>query len=115
MAWNASHIEADQPVGFRIIGADTDSPNLRLRPLPDRSWANWLQATVEVYGGALSNSWLDRDLGISGRMCLAIGPRMPSRFDSSLPTNHSFGCRNWRSTWIEEFASRGSCSTPIRR
>lgn len=70
VAWNASHIEADQPVGFRIIGAHTDSPNLRLRPLPDRSRANWLQATVEVYGGALLNSWLDRDLGISGRVVL---------------------------------------------
>ena len=41
-----------------------------MRPLPDRSRANWLQATVEVYGGALLNSWLDRDLGISGRVVL---------------------------------------------
>jgi len=56
--------------GFRIIGAHTDSPNLRLRPRPDHRSAGMAQLGVEVYGGVLLNSWLDRDLGLSGRVTL---------------------------------------------
>ena len=54
--------------GFRIIGAHTDSPNLRVKPQPDAGRAGYRQLAVEVYGGALLNSWLDRDLGLSGRV-----------------------------------------------
>ena len=57
---------SDAPL--RIVGAHTDSPNLRLKPKPDRSAADCRQVGVEVYGGALLNSWLDRDLGFSGRL-----------------------------------------------
>jgi aspartyl aminopeptidase len=53
---------------YRLIGAHTDSPNLRIKPLPDRSSAGIAQLGVEVYGGVLLNSWLDRDLGVSGRV-----------------------------------------------
>ena len=49
--------------GFRIVGAHTDSPNLRVKPHPDTGSVGWRQLAVEVYGGALVNSWLDRDLG----------------------------------------------------
>lgn len=56
--------------GYRIIGAHTDSPNLRLRPRPDRHSCGFAQLAIEVYGGVLLNSWLDRDLGLSGRIAL---------------------------------------------
>jgi len=56
--------------GFRIVGAHTDSPNLRVKPRPDTGIAGWRQLGVEVYGGALRNSWLDRDLGLSGRVAV---------------------------------------------
>jgi aspartyl aminopeptidase len=56
--------------GFRIVGAHTDSPNLRVKPRPDAGRAGYRQVAVEVYGGALHNSWLDRDLGLSGRVAL---------------------------------------------
>jgi aspartyl aminopeptidase len=56
--------------GFRIVGAHTDSPNLRVKPHPDTGTAGWRQVGVEVYGGALRNSWLDRDLGLSGRVAV---------------------------------------------
>ena len=59
---------------FRIVGAHTDSPCLRIKPRPDTGGFVWKQLAVEVYGGILSNSWLDRDLGIAGRCLLYTSP-----------------------------------------
>ena len=53
---------------LRIIGAHTDSPNLRVLPQPDIHQLGWSQLAIEIYGGVLLNSWLDRDLGIAGRV-----------------------------------------------
>lgn len=60
---------ADAPI--RLVGAHTDSPGLRITPNPDIVRAGWAQLGVEIYGGVLLNSWLDRDLGIAGRV---LGP-----------------------------------------
>lgn len=53
---------------FRILGAHTDSPNLRVQPRPETGAAGTAQLGIEIYGGVLLNSWLDRDLGIAGRV-----------------------------------------------
>ncbi|KUI43502.1 aminopeptidase [Mycobacterium sp. IS-1590] len=53
---------------FRIVGAHTDSPNLRVKQHPDRFVSGWRVVALAPYGGAWLNSWLDRDLGISGRL-----------------------------------------------
>ncbi|MEM6108156.1 M18 family aminopeptidase [Mycobacterium sp. 050272] len=64
---------------FRIVGAHTDSPNLRVKQHPDRVVAGWQVVALEPYGGAWLNSWLDRDLGISGRLSVRDGSALDHR------------------------------------
>jgi aspartyl aminopeptidase len=64
---------------FRLIGAHTDSPNLRIKPRPDTGRVGYRQLGVEVYGGALVNSWLDRDLGLSGRVAVRTSSGVDAR------------------------------------
>ena len=59
--------------GVRIVGAHTDSPGLHIKTKPDTQTLNWQQLQVEVYGGPLLNSWLDRDLAIAGHVVLRDG------------------------------------------
>lgn len=68
---------------LRIVGAHTDSPNLRVQPNPDIVSHGWAQLGIEIYGGVLLNSWLDRDLGLAGRVVSADGE--VTLFDAGVP------------------------------
>lgn len=54
--------------GFKIIGAHTDSPGLRLKPNPASKSDNLLRLSVEVYGGPILATFSDRDLSLAGRV-----------------------------------------------
>lgn len=56
--------------GFKIAAAHTDFPCLRIKPNPDVATSGYAQVNVEVYGGAILNTWLDRPLSISGRIAV---------------------------------------------
>jgi aspartyl aminopeptidase len=72
LAWSLpGTVTPETPV--RIVAAHTDSPVLKAKPRPDTGKAGWRQIGVETYGGLLFNSWLDRDLGIAGRLVLKDG------------------------------------------
>lgn len=83
VAWcvpaSSSSNSAAAPIGFRVVAAHTDSPNLRIKARPSMGRAGVRQLGVEVYGGVLLNSWLDRDLGLSGRVIVRDGDKHSAR------------------------------------
>lgn len=80
IAWSLGDTHAP----FRIVGAHTDSPNLRVQPNPDVDSHGWAQLGIEIYGGVLMNSWLDRDLGLAGRTISSDGSVALFSVDSAL-------------------------------
>lgn len=54
------------PKRARIAAAHSDSPALKIKPNGEFRQNNMTLLNVEVYGGPLLSSWLNRDLGIAG-------------------------------------------------
>jgi aspartyl aminopeptidase len=57
----------------RILGSHTDATGFTLKPRPDLTGYGWQQVGIEIYGAPLLNSWLDRELGLAGRLVLIDG------------------------------------------
>ena len=62
--------------GLRLVGAHTDSPCLKIKPIPESVECGYQQLGVEVYGGALLNPWFDRDLSIAGRVSVEASGKL---------------------------------------
>ncbi len=58
------------PLNLRIAGAHTDSPCFHIKPVADAPQKKYLRLNVDVYGGPILNTWLDRPLSIAGAVAL---------------------------------------------
>lgn len=67
-----------EEAGIRMLGAHTDSPCLRVKPIPEIYQHGYFQLAVEVYGGVLLNPWFDRDLSLAGRVTYQSGSELRS-------------------------------------
>ena len=72
VAWSTESSQAPSDP-FRVVGGHTDSPNLRVKQHHDIAPEGLGVVAMEPYGGAWLNSWLDRDLGVAGRLALRDG------------------------------------------
>lgn len=65
--------------GFKIIGAHTDSPCLKLAPNSKANYKSFAQSYVMTYGGGLWHTWFDRDLSLAGKIVYQDGEKFTSK------------------------------------
>ncbi|CCH43685.1 hypothetical protein BN7_3239 [Wickerhamomyces ciferrii] len=72
--------------GISIVGAHTDSPVLRIKPISKKNNEGFIQIGVELYGGGIWHSWFDSDLSIAGRVLIKQdGKIIPKLIDIKKP------------------------------
>ncbi len=90
---------------YIMIGAHTDSPDLRVRANPQTQHSGINSLAIEPYGGVLLHSWFDRELAIAGRVsyvdngiksvlidtqrAVCTIPSLAIHLDKSANSNHS--------------------------
>lgn len=56
--------------GMRIVASHVDSPCPRIKTHAEMNEEGYQKLNVEMYGGAILNTWLDRPLSIAGRVAV---------------------------------------------
>ncbi len=107
--------------GFRLLGAHTDSPCLKIKPNAVTVNNGYAKLGVEVYGGALLNPWFDRDLAVAGRVTLQgeddsihnvlLDVRQPIAFIPSLAIHLDRGANDRRTINQQEHLPAVICRT----
>ncbi len=70
--------------GFKLAASHLDSPLLKIKP-DTLSWTKGIcRVAVEVYGGPIIHTWLDRELSLAGRVTLKNGSGSKVKFKSVL-------------------------------
>ena len=64
---------------YKIISSHLDSPSLKLKENPAVSTNFYEKWKVEVYGGLINSSYVDRPLGLSGRIIVKKGNEIYTR------------------------------------
>ncbi|MDE6656148.1 MAG: M18 family aminopeptidase [Anaeroplasmataceae bacterium] len=67
------------PQGFHIAAGHLDSPTFKLKPNFTLDKGKYVKFNTEVYGGPIYSSWMDRPLGIAGRVLLAEGNTLQAK------------------------------------
>lgn len=60
--------KATAQAGFRIVGAHTDSPGLRIKTQGASAASGYLRLATEIYGSPILATFTDRDLLLAGRL-----------------------------------------------
>ncbi len=55
---------------FKIVATHTDSPCIRLAPKFNAESQGFHQTHIQVYGGGIWHTWIDRPLGVGGRVII---------------------------------------------
>ncbi len=68
------------PKGFHIMASHCDSPCFKVKPRPEITVdEQYVKLNVEKYGGMILSTWLDRALGIAGRVIVKEKDALVSR------------------------------------
>lgn len=84
IAWSGGR-KAVPASGYRVLGAHTDSPALKVKPSSSITVKGWHQIGVENYGGGLLNSYLDRELRLAGRLTVLNSGKLHDRYVATGP------------------------------
>lgn len=64
----AFRLPPQTPTSTTLLASHIDSPGLKIKPQPEISNQGMTLLGTEIYGGPLLHTWLDRDLGLAGRI-----------------------------------------------
>jgi len=70
VAFTVGRNVTEQTAAYTMLGAHTDSPCLKIKPVATLMKSGSLMINTQPYGGGLWHTWFDRDLGIAGRAIL---------------------------------------------